>query len=453
MKEKNIKWLYEELPVLISKGILTQDTAAEIRKYYGETYGETEERNWLKIMIAIFGTLGAILIGGGIILIFAKNWDALSVPARTVLSFTPLIISQLLGFYVIVKKSGSMAWKEGISAFIALSVGAAISLIGQTYNISGDRTAFTITWMLLIVPLVYIFDAFTPSLIYLVGITFWAGFEQSEGGYAALYWVLLGILAPYIIKAFKNTDSDRSVLVLWALCLNLCVSLGIVVEKVLPGLWIVIYSSFFSILFLLERTYRHKTDSLGQRPFKITGTIGILVISILLTFEGFWEDIGWHEYRHDARFNELAGVVDYILVILLLLGAIYLFLRNLNTKNTKNTENTENTITLVYGSAALLSVLCYVLASEYGDGAISVILYNVYIFVIGVNTIVYGIRNKHMGITNGGLLIISLLITVRFFDTDMPFMVKGLSFIMVGIGFIVSNVMLIKKQKEVNSHE
>ena len=30
-------------------------------------------------MIAIFGTLGAILIGGGIILIFAKNWDTLSV--------------------------------------------------------------------------------------------------------------------------------------------------------------------------------------------------------------------------------------------------------------------------------------------------------------------------------------------------------------------------------------
>ena len=44
MKEKNIKWLYEELPVLISKGILTQETAEEIRKYYGEA----DERNCLK---------------------------------------------------------------------------------------------------------------------------------------------------------------------------------------------------------------------------------------------------------------------------------------------------------------------------------------------------------------------------------------------------------------------
>jgi len=446
VKEKNIKWLYEELPVLISKGILTQETAEEIRKYYGEA----DERNWLKIMIAIFGTLGAILIGGGIILIFAKNWDTLSVGARTVLSLTPLIISQLIGLYVVLKKSGSMAWKEGISVFIALSVGAAISLIGQTYNISGDRTSFTITWMLLIVPLVYIFDAFTPSLIYLAGITFWAGFEQSEGGHAALYWVFLGILVPYIIKAFKNTGSNRYVLVLWALCLNLCVSLGIVLEKVLPGLWIIIYSSFFTVLFLVERTYRHKTDSLGQQPFNVMGTMGILVISILLTFEGFWDSIGWHEYRHDTRFNELAGIVDYILVALLLSGAVYLFLKNLNTRNSKNNKNS---ITLVYGFAALLSVICYLLASVYRDGSIPVVLYNAYVFVMGVYTIVYGIRNKHMGVTNGGLLIISMLIIVRFFDTDMPFMVKGLSFIMVGIGFIVSNVMLIKKQKEVNSHE
>ena len=432
MKEKNLKWLYEELPVLISKGILTQKTAEEIKKYYGES----EERNWLRIILAIFGTLGSILIGSGIILIFAKNWDTLSVPARTALSFTPLVISQLIGIYVILKKSNSMAWKEGTSAFITLAVGAAISLIGQTYNISGDRTVFTITWMLLIVPLVYIFDAFVPSVFYLAGITFWAGFEQSEGGNAVLYWVFLAILMPYIIKAFKNIDSNRSVLVLWALCLNLCVSLGIVLEKVLPGLWIVIYSSFFTILFLVEKTYHRKTGSLGQLPFNVTGTIGILVFSILLTFIGFWEDIGWYEYRHEVRFNELAGIVDYFLVILLLSAAVYLFLKNLKTRNA---------LTLVFGSSALLSVLCYLAASVLQDGSIPVILYNVYIFVLGVNTIVYGIRNKHMGITNGGMLIISLLIIVRFFDTDIPFLVKGLSFIAVGIGFIVSNAVLIKK--------
>lgn len=439
MKEKNIKWLYEELPVLISKGILTQKTAEEIKKYYGEL----EERNWLRIILAIFGALGSILIGSGIILIFAKNWDTLSVPARTALSFTPLVISQLIGIYVILKKSNSMAWKEATSAFITLAVGAAISLIGQTYNISGDRTAFTITWMLLIVPLVYIFDAFIPSIFYLAGITFWAGFEQSEGGNAVLYWVFLAILMPYIIKAFKNINSNRSVLVLWALCLNLCVSLGIVLEKVLPGLWIVIYSSFFTILFLVERTYYRKTGSLSL-PFNDTGTIGILVVSILLTFSGFWEDIGWHGYRHEVRFNELAGIVDYTLVILLLSAAVYLFLRNLKTRNA---------LTLTFGSSALLSVLCFLAASVLQDGAVPVILYNAYIFVLGINTIVHGIRNKHMGMTNGGMLIISLLIIVRFFDTDIPFLVKGLSFIAVGIGFIVSNAILIKKQKEVSSDE
>jgi uncharacterized membrane protein len=440
MSNKNIKWLYEELPGLISKGILTQETAGEIRKYYGEP----EERNWLRIMLAIFGTLGSILIGSGIILIFAKNWDTLSIPARTVLSFAPLIISQLIGIYVIFKKSDSMAWKEGISALITLSVGAAISLIGQTYNISGDRTVFTIAWMLLIVPLVYIFDAFTPSLFYLIGITFWAGFEQSEGGNALLYWGLLAILVPYVAKAFGSIDKNRSVLLLWALSLNLCVSIGIVLEKVLPGLWIVIYSSFFTILFLLEKTYHSRSDSLDRMPFNVVGTIGILVVSTLLTFKGFWDHIGWLNYRHEARFNDLAGIIDYILVALLLSGAVYLFLRNLKTKNV---------FIHIFGSAAILSALCYLAGSLTQDVFIPVILYNAYVFVLGISAIVDGIRNKHMGITNGGMLIISILIIVRFFDTDMSFLVKGLSFIAVGVGFIISNAVLIKKQKEVISDE
>lgn len=440
MKEKNIKWLYEELPGLISKGILTQETAQQIRKYYGEP----EERNWLRIMLAIFGTLGSILIGSGIILIFAKNWDALSVPARTVLSFTPLIISQVLGIYVILKKRDSMAWREGVSAFITLAVGAAISLVGQTYNISGDRTVFALTWMLLIVPLVYIFDAVTPSLFYLAGITFWAGFEQSDGGYAVLYWGLLAILIPYTIKAFRKNESNRSILLLWALSLNLCVSIGIVLEKVLPGLWIVIYSSFFAVLYLLEKAFGNKNDSIDRMPFNVVGTMGILVVSILFTFRGFWDHIGWLRYRHEARFNDLAGIVDYALVAMLLSGAVYLFIRNLKSKNV---------FTQIFGFAAILSAVCYMVAALIQDGSIPVILYNIYVFALGLSTIVNGIRKKHMGITNGGMLVISTLIIVRFFDTEMSFLLKGLSFIAVGIGFIISNAVLIKKQKEVSLDE
>jgi len=53
-------------------------------------------------------------------------------------------------------------------------VGAAIALVSQTYNISGDRADFILTWMLLIVPLVYLMAATIPAVIYVAGISTWS---------------------------------------------------------------------------------------------------------------------------------------------------------------------------------------------------------------------------------------------------------------------------------------
>ena len=43
-----------------------------------------------------FGILGAVLIGGGIILLLAHNWEQLGRPARVAVAFAPLVLSQAL---------------------------------------------------------------------------------------------------------------------------------------------------------------------------------------------------------------------------------------------------------------------------------------------------------------------------------------------------------------------
>jgi hypothetical protein len=46
------------------------------------------------------------------------------------------------------------------------------------------------------------------------------------------------------------------------------------------------------------------------------------------------------------------------------------------------------------------------------------------------------------------LLIITALIACRFFDTDFSFVVRGLVFIGVGVGFFATNYYMIKKRKK-----
>ena len=79
---------------------------------------------------------------------------------------------------------------------------------------------------------------------------------------------------------------------------------------------------------------------------------------------------------------------------------------------------------------------------------VSQLLINVLILILAIHTIRDGAQRNHLGILNYGLLIITALITCRFFDTDFSFVVRGLLFIGIGIGFFAANYYMIQKRKK-----
>ena len=72
---------------------------------------------------------------------------------------------------------------------------------------------------------------------------------------------------------------------------------------------------------------------------------------------------------------------------------------------------------------------------------------NIVIFSIGVLTIIQGAQKNHLGILNYGLLIISVLVICRFFDTDLTFVVRGVLFVLVGLGFFGANYWMLQKRR------
>ncbi|MGE4283600.1 MAG: DUF2157 domain-containing protein [Clostridia bacterium] len=435
MSEKNIKWLYDELPKLVEQSILTDDDAAKVKSYYGII----DEKNWLKSALAIFGTLGAILIGAGIILLLAKNWPNLSRAARTVISLAPMIVGQILVAWVLYKEKQSDAWREGVSSFAMISIGAAIALIGQTYHIPGDMGSFLFSWMILSIPLVYLMKASVPGIFYLIAITAWAGTVQSEGGNALLFWLLAALMIPHIWGNFKkDLESNRSLFLSWAVSILFCIAIGITLEKVLPGLWIVIYSSYFAVLYLVGSLYFERSSGFWEQPFKVVGLGGILVLTVMCTYEWPWKSIGWSYYRNRPGFIEWAGIADYVLAAALFAVMLYLLYRFIR----KSRNNV-----LSFGFVPVLSAIGYLIVSVTNDNFWMLIIYNVYLFALGLETVVRGIKNQKMGITNGGMLILSMMIVLRFFDADWGFATRGIAFISIGIGFLVSNYILWKKRE------
>lgn len=433
---KHIQWLHRELPALMENGVITAEIAEKLRAYYGEI----KEGNKNRIALIIFGVLGALLVGSGIILLLAHNWDELSRATRTVLSFAPLLIAQLLAGWTLVRKNESVAWRESTAIFLMLAIGASISLIAQTYHISGDFGKFLLTWMLLSIPLVYLLSATAPAILYLWGITAWAGVRQDEAGHALFFWPLAALIIPHFWQVVKqNRYGVRAIILGWGISLSLCVATGIVLEGALPGLWSVVYSGLFAALFLVGSSYFGEAPTLWQRPFQTFGAAGIAVLAFLLTYKWPWERIGWEHYRTGAAFHSVAAIFDYVLAAVLVLVTLYLLFSQM-----RHWQIT----TILFGMMPIVASIGYVVTASSTSNAFALILSNLYLFALGLATTIGGIRNGHLGTVNAGMLILAALIVARFFDGDLGFIIRGLAFILVGIGFLLTNWMIIRKVKK-----
>jgi len=72
MNKKHVQWLKGELPKLIKQEVISDEVSQKLRQHYamGDRYSELP----VSLFTIILATIGGLLIGGGIILIFAYKY-------------------------------------------------------------------------------------------------------------------------------------------------------------------------------------------------------------------------------------------------------------------------------------------------------------------------------------------------------------------------------------------
>jgi len=433
MNSKGVRWLYDELPDLVAKGILTGEAAAGLRAHYGEP--KDGRKN---VALAICAVFGALLIGFGVILVFAHNWDELSRPMRVVLSLAPLLACQALAGWILLTDRPSAALREGAGIGVMLAVAAAIALVGQTYNLSGDFGTFLLAWMLLSLPLAYLLNASTPAFLYLAGITAWTGYVRYESSPTLHFWTLLALFVPfYVYTLLRDTYGLRSSMLSWGLAAALCVGVGINLDGAMPGLWIIVFAGLLAVMHLSGTLWFDETKSFWKRPFQFVGSRGIVILSFILTFDEPWRHIGWR-YLNTVRYGSQTGeIFDYVLATAFTVLAISMAVRCVRVG--KSTS-------IALGVAPVLAILGFVLTAAYDSHMLAVALFNLYLLAIGVSAIVGGIRDERLGELNGGMFVLSALLAVRFFDSDLSIVIRGVVFIALGIGFLLANVWMLRRK-------
>lgn len=419
--------MQKEIPELLKAGIISPETAERMQQFYRNKSGQAHNR-----LFIVFGILGAILVGLGIILIIAHNWDQFSRSVKTMFSFLPLIVGQLFCLYTILKKNDSITWRESASVFLFFAVGASISLISQVYNIPGDISSFLLTWMLLCLPLVYIMRSSVTSLLYIAGITYWAastGYWSFPSSETYFYWLLLMAIFPhYYFLSIRQPQSNFIFFHHWFIALSITFVLGTISRGQEEWMYLA-YISLFGLFYLMGRSNFFESNRRPINAYIVIGSAGTIIVLLILSFKWFWEDLRSANLAINSSEFLAAAIITVLATVVFFLQRKDRHLVDLNPVE----------------GVFLIFIIIFI-AGIFSP--VAVIFVNLLVFIIGILTVRFGAKTDHLGILNYGLLIISTLVICRFFDTDLSFVARGLLFVGVGLGFFIANSRMLKKRQE-----
>ena len=428
--------LRKDLSDLLTAGIINQETAEKIENYYLAKAGPPQSK-----LIIVFGILGSLLVGLGIVLILAHNWDQLSRTMKTVFAFLPMVLGQAICGYALFKQKSSTVWCEGGSTFLVMGIGACIALIGQIYNIPGNLASFLFTWALLTLPIIYVMRSSVASLLYLIGITWFAcenGYWGSNTEESYVYWGLLLLALPHYYFLFKHkSESNFFTFHNWFIPLSVIIALGTVATEI-EELMFVAYMSLFGLLYLIGNTQVLRDLKIRNNGYLVLGSLGTVVLLLILSFDWFWTDLRSKDFSEELWMSSPEFIASAILTI----AALALLIYQKKNQSLFSIKPAEFVFLLFIGIFFIGLTSLYV-----------TLFINLILFGIGILTIREGARLNHFGILNYGLLIVTSLVIARFFDTDLSFVLRGLLFVAVGLGFFFANYKMAKKKREVSSEQ
>jgi len=423
LQSAHLRWLREELPGLVEQGILDEATAERLRAHYGEV----DSARGRRLVVALFGTLGALFVGGGFILLIAHNWDDLGRPARTALSFLPLVLSLALAAWVVASKRGE-GWQEAVGGLWTLSIGASISLVAQTYHIPGDLPGFLRLWLLLALPILYVLPTATGGLLYALGLFGWV-VSAGRGDGPPLFWALLAAAGPFLaMRLRRQPRTAGSEMLVWAFAATVACGVLPSLERLDDDLRGPLLATTCLALWAGGAIADRER---WERPLRLVGGCGLLGTLFVLSYADAWDD-----HLAPLRHQVEAAMGELVVAILLVAATAALLALAWRRRGAE----------LLPVVAALPVVwLARLLAARSGEAVSATV--NLYLLALGAAMLAQGMREERLRRANLGAAVLGLLILLRFFDTDWGFLVRGLAFVAVGLGFLLVNLVMLRRRQ------
>lgn len=418
----------EELPThleeWVREGLISPESAEILLRRNQAAAGVAAEAVKRKLLM-VLAILCAALLGGGLILVIAHNWDMLSPFRRLSMAYLPLLAGLGFGGFVLRRHDGEPCWCEPAALWIGGAAASAIAIISQLYQINGSLNDYLFWLILLCVPQVWLFRSAALAFCCSVATVVMAvsGVDMVERSFlrVALFFLLL---APWTLRlALTGTDRwERNAGQLMTLLL-LFTPGGCALALTGGFIGLISWAALFPVLLLGGAELFRREGGRSVNLFLIVGFGGMAWLVAAGSFREFWGAFQKVDCTAPGGWWLLFSLVVYVACV----GTLFRFRRRAEG----------------YWIAVALPLLllgCLLM----DDPDCSMLVFNIYFAITGLWMLWHGVRLRQLGWLNGGMLILSAQIFLRFCASG-DILACGICFLVLGAVLGVVNLVLARK--------
>lgn len=377
----------------------------------------------------MFGALGAVVLGLGVILLFAYNWAAMSRGLKFALILTALCGSHGAALWFWMRQPSARALAETLSVVGTMMFGAGIWLVAQMYHIDEHFPTGFLLWGAGAFGLAWTLRSIPQAIIAAVVLTIW-GCSEFVGFDSPVGWAGIGLLSGLLPLAWERRSR-----VLWGLLLLSGPAL-IVASAVktfdLPGLvWLGGLSWAVFYLGLARVIDRPSAPPGFAAAAEILGYTGFLFCTFVLSFaEGAraylrMEGDEGGLFTMASGFAGASGVAAF--------GSWLWVAIRLHRRALRRLEFLAWIPVLTLGVAWL----CFLLARDQHRVEVAVI-FNVAALALAIGWIQQGCRDGRLRPVTLGVVVAGVFLFARYFDLFESLAARGLVFVVFGSGLIAA---------------
>ena len=406
--KKHINWLLKELDLWVQEGLIDDVQAGAIRGRY-----PTEEQagTWGRVAFAVSG---ALLIGLGVILLFAYNWEKMHKFAKMGVVFVALISVHGAGLFV-----KRRITQETLHVLGTMFFGAGIWLVAQIYHINEHYPIAFLVWGLGALSLAWVLPSLAQALLATALLALWTGSEAftfHNPVYAAPALILLGTLP--LARVLKSRVLASAGLA--AFLFVLFTMLQRLNGYILMPAFFAVAASLIAVGLLLKRS--SDVPELASVSF-FYGELLYFFLLFILTFREAREALSY-------RAHENAADLWFTLFLALAMGLWTFALRPF----TDIKERINEGLRIDY-LAVPLAIILYSL-QFFGvlklQGALSTAPYNLLILFSAVMMMMRGFQSLRLRTAIMGSLLLTALAVARYVDLFHSLLARAAVFLVIG---------------------